>query len=438
MVTIKKTNYYTDYALKSFFKNIPINDDDDFFLIDNDGCETSKFSTYGKIKIIENNHPLNFAENVNQIIDIAIKNKKNLIFLTNDLVFTEDWIKPVLLNSSDISIPSNNQIFQYQSDCGNLKLKVTMDSKDFNENYDLLNDIVKKHKKKFKPNQKFQTLLMPFSCFKIPYDILKHKGFMRNIIIKHPKYSNEVMVNIVTAYEKNELLNSIVSKVQKISSNIKSIINTINNKKSDISYGMPKKILYGEKFIVENLNEFEFEISADSFFQTNSIQALKMYEHIKSESKLTGDEIIYDFYCGTGTISIFLSKAAKKVYGFEIVESAINDAKKNAKKNNVKNCEFYCSDLSKMTLEHTSIIENNACDVLVIDPPRAGVHPKTLKQIIKLNPKKIIYASCNPSTQSRDVRELINSNYIMGCVQPIDMFPHTHHIECVITLDKKI
>ena len=142
-----------------------------------------------------------------------------------------------------------------------------------------------------------------------PYDILKHKGFMRNIIIKHPKYSNEVMVNIVTAYEKNELLNSIVSKVQKISSNIKSIINTINNKKSDISYGMPKKILYGEKFIVENLNEFEFEISADSFFQTNSIQALKMYEHIKSESKLTGHEIIYDFYCGTGTISIFLSKA---------------------------------------------------------------------------------------------------------------------------------
>ena len=178
MVTVKNTNYYTDYALKSFFKNTPINDDDDFFLIDNDGCETSKFSTYGKIKIIKNNHPLNFAENVNQIIDIAIKNKKDLIFLTNDLVFTEDWIKPVLLNSSDISIPSNNQIFQYQSDCGNLKLKVTMDSKDFNENYDLLNDIVKKHKKKFKPNQKFQTLLMPFSCFKIPYDILKQVGYL--------------------------------------------------------------------------------------------------------------------------------------------------------------------------------------------------------------------------------------------------------------------
>ena len=178
MVTVKNTNYYTDYALKSFFKNTPINDDDDFFLIDNDGCETDRFSTYGKIKIIKNINPLNFAENVNQIIDIAIKNKKDLIFLTNDLVFTEDWIKPVLLNSSSISIPSNNQIFQYQSDCGNLKLKVTMNSNDFNENYKLLNDIAKKHKKKFNPNQKFQTLLMPFSCFKIPYKILNEVGHL--------------------------------------------------------------------------------------------------------------------------------------------------------------------------------------------------------------------------------------------------------------------
>ena len=178
MVTIKNTNSYTDFALKSFFQNTQINNNDDFLLIDNDGCETDKFSTYGKIKIIKNNYPLNFAENVNQIIDIAIKNKKDLIFLTNDLVFTKDWIKPILLNSSSISIPSNNQIFQYQSDCGNLKLKITMDSSNFNENYELLNDIATKHKKKFNPNQKFQTLLMPFSCFKIPYDILNQVGHL--------------------------------------------------------------------------------------------------------------------------------------------------------------------------------------------------------------------------------------------------------------------
>ena len=269
-----------------------------------------------------------------------------------------------------------------------------------------------------------------------PYDIINHKGFIRNIIIKHPKYSDQVMINIVTAYQEDQLLIPIVSKLKKISPNIKSIINTINNKKSDSSYGMPQKLLYGENFIVEYLNEFEFEISADSFFQTNSMQALKMYEHVRNECNLNGTEIVYDFYCGTGTISIFIAKNAKNVYGFEIVESAIKDAKKNALKNKIENTEFYCGDLSKMLTNYSKIIKKNPCDILILDPPRAGLHPKTLKEILKINPKKIIYVSCNPTTQARDVREFINSNYIMGTVQPIDMFPHTHHIECVITLDK--
>ena len=270
-----------------------------------------------------------------------------------------------------------------------------------------------------------------------PYDIINHTGFIRNIVIKHPKHSDQVMINIITAYKEDEVLMPIISKLKKLSPNIKSIINTINDKKSDSAYGMPQNLLYGENFIVEYLNEFEFEISADSFFQTNSIQALNMYEYVRDECNLSGSEIIYDFYCGTGTISIFVAKNAKKVYGFEIVESAIKDAKKNALKNKVKNTEFYCGDLSKMLQNYSEIIEKNPCDVLILDPPRAGLHPKTLKEVLKINPKKIIYVSCNPTTQARDVRELINSNYIMGKVQPIDMFPHTHHIECVITLDKK-
>ena len=270
-----------------------------------------------------------------------------------------------------------------------------------------------------------------------PYDIINHTGFMRNVVIKHPKYSDQVMINIITAYKQDELLIPIVSKLKKISPNIKSIINTINDKKSDSAYGMPQNLLYGKNFIVEYLNEFEFEISADSFFQTNSIQALNMYEYIRNECNLSGSEIVYDFYCGTGTISIFVAKNAKKVYGFEIVESAIKDAKKNALKNKVKNIEFYCGDLSKMLQNYSEIIDKKPCDVIILDPPRAGLHPKTLKEVLKINPKKIIYASCNPTTQARDIRELINSNYIMGKVQPIDMFPHTHHIECVITLDKK-
>ena len=269
-----------------------------------------------------------------------------------------------------------------------------------------------------------------------PYDIINHVGFIRNIIIKHPKFSNEVMINIVTSYENIELLMPIVNKLIELSDNIKSIINTINTKKSDSAYGMPQKLLYGKKFISEYLNELEFEISADSFFQTNSTQALKMYEYVRNQCNLTGTEIVYDFYCGTGSISIFIAKNAKKVFGFEIVESAIKDAKKNALKNNVLNTEFYCGDLSKMLENYKEIIKKNPCDVLILDPPRAGLHPKTLKEVLKINPKKIIYVSCNPTTQARDVREFINSNYIMGMVQPIDMFPHTHHIECVITLDR--
>jgi len=270
-----------------------------------------------------------------------------------------------------------------------------------------------------------------------PYDIINHKGFLRNIIIKHPKFSNEVMVNIVTAYKDEDALAPLVQSIKNISKNIKSIINTINNKKSDVSYGEPKNILFGNDYIYEILDNYKFKISADSFFQTNSMQALEMYQHIKNECKLTGQEIIYDFYCGTGTISIFVAKHAKDVFGFEIVESAICDAKENAKLNNINNTHFYCGDLSKMLTEYKQIINKNPCDVLILDPPRAGLHPKTLKEIIAIDAKKIIYASCNPTTQARDVRELINSNYIIGCVQPIDMFPHTHHIECVITLDKK-
>jgi len=270
-----------------------------------------------------------------------------------------------------------------------------------------------------------------------PYDIINHTGFIRNVVIKHPKYSDQVMINIITAYKQDEFLMPIVSKLKKISPNIKSIINTINDKKSDSAYGMPQNLLYGENFIVEHLNEFKFEISADSFFQTNSIQALNMYKYVRAECNLSNSEIVYDFYCGTGTISIFVAKNARKVYGFEIVESAIKDAKKNALNNKVENIEFYCGDLSKMLQNYSKLIEENPCDVLILDPPRAGLHPKTLKEILKINPTKIIYVSCNPTTQARDVREFINSNYIMGKVQPIDMFPHTHHIECVITLDKK-
>ena len=177
VVTLKNSNFYTTYALESFFKSTKLENEDEFFLIDNDGCEVKKFSEYEKVKIIKNKRPLNFAENINQIIEIAKKNKKDLIFLTNDIIFTKNWIEPLLKKSLSLSIPSNNQVFPYQSNCGNLKLKPTMNFNDFGEKYQLLEDIVSEHKKRFKPDQKFQTLLMPFYCFKIPYKILIDVGY---------------------------------------------------------------------------------------------------------------------------------------------------------------------------------------------------------------------------------------------------------------------
>ena len=183
MVTVQRSNTYTNYALESFFSSTEINQDDEFLLIDNDGCELRKFSIYKKIKIIKNQFPLSFAENVNQAIGQAIKSKKNLIFLNNDIIFTKNWVKPLQMDSKNISLPVNNQLFPYQSDCGKLKLKPTMNLKDFNENYILLNDIVEKHKKKFKTHKQFQALLMPFFCFKIPYPILNEVGYFDKIFI---------------------------------------------------------------------------------------------------------------------------------------------------------------------------------------------------------------------------------------------------------------
>ena len=183
MVTLKSSHHYTNYAIDSFFKNTELNNGDEFLLIDNDGCELDKFSNYKKIKIIKNKFPMSFAKNVNQSINYALKNKKDLIFLNNDIIFTKNWVQSLNLNSQNISIPVSNQMFSYESDCGNLKLKPTMNLNDFNENYVLLDEIVKKHIKKYELQQKAQGLLMPFFCFKIPYQILDEVGKFDEIFV---------------------------------------------------------------------------------------------------------------------------------------------------------------------------------------------------------------------------------------------------------------
>jgi len=208
MVTLKSSNFYTSYAITSFFENTNLGGDDEFLLINNDKCEIKKNFVYEKINVIENKKPLSFGQNVNQAIKLAINKKKDLIFLNNDIIFTKDWFHPLHSNNNNISIPVNNQLFQYESNCGKLKLRMTMNLDEFDENYNLLNDIVKKHKKKYKPDQKFQTLLMPFFCFKIPLKILSDIGYFDESFVDGGEDIDYRIRCAFKGYEVNFLLDS--------------------------------------------------------------------------------------------------------------------------------------------------------------------------------------------------------------------------------------
>ena len=194
--------------------------------------------------------------------------------------------------------------------------------------------------------------------------------------------------------------------------------------------------MYGENFIQEIINGLTFNISANSFFQTNTKQTENLYSMILDESNLTGNEVVYDLYCGTGTIGISMAKYVKQVYGFEINESAVKDAIENAKINNIDNIKFFKGDLQNIFRVNLDTEKIEKPNIIIIDPPRAGMHKKTILDIIEKKPKKLIYISCNPGTQARDIKELSQNNYELKKVLPLDMFPHTPHVENIAILEK--
>jgi 23S rRNA (uracil1939-C5)-methyltransferase len=196
-------------------------------------------------------------------------------------------------------------------------------------------------------------------------------------------------------------------------------------------------VLYGNEYIFEKLGEYKFMISADSFFQTNTHQAEKLYDIVLKETELTGKEIVYDLFCGTGSISLYVSKHAKMVYGFELVMSSVQDAMQNAVNNKVKNAWFFSGNLENIFRENPEAKDLNLPDVVIVDPPRAGLHKNTIEDILEKSPKRIVYVSCNPATQARDVELLCNEKYELTKLHPVDMFPHTPHIENVATLVRK-
>lgn len=262
------------------------------------------------------------------------------------------------------------------------------------------------------------------------YDFKKQEGWLRNLIIRIST-QQEVMVNLIVHHERPELF-LLLDTLAAEFSEITSLNYTINPKKNDTIYDLDVVCYKGKDHIEEKLEDFRFKISPKSFFQTNTRQGERLYQITREFAGLTGNEVVYDLYCGTGSIGIFLSKGAKKVIGIEVVEDAIEDAKINASWNNLNHCDFYAGDAANMATDEFFEAHGKP-DVIITDPPRAGMHEKLVQQLLKMRAPKVVYVSCNPATQARDL-QLLDEAYEVTRVRPVDMFPHTHHIENVVLL----
>ncbi len=261
------------------------------------------------------------------------------------------------------------------------------------------------------------------------YNEEKHKGDLRHIMVRYGAVSGEVMVVLVT--RTNELPNKskIVEEITAAIPEVKSIVQNINSKKTNVILGEQTKVLWGEEVIYDSIGDIKFAISARSFYQVNPEQTKVLYDKALEYAGLNGNETVIDAYCGIGTISLFLAQKAGKVYGVEIVPEAIEDAKRNAALNGISNVEFAVGEAE--TVIPNWYKEGVQADVLVVDPPRKGCDEKLLQTILDMKPKKVVYVSCNPATLARDLRILEDGGYKTVEAQPVDMFPHTTHVECV-------
>ena len=266
------------------------------------------------------------------------------------------------------------------------------------------------------------------------YSTKTHEGFLRNLVVKQSRHSDDLMVNLVTSSENGELLQNYKEMLLSEIPQITTIVNNINLKKASVATGDYEKLLYGSGFIYDVIGKYKFRISANSFFQTNTLQAEKLYQTALNFAEMNGDEIVYDLYSGAGTISIFISNYCKEVYAFESVESAISDAEENAKLNNINNVHFITSDLYKSFLPFVEEKKLSKPHLIILDPPRNGMHKNAVNDVINLKPKKIVYISCKPTTQVRDIKLFTEAGYKLIKIKPVDMFPHTYHIENVALL----
>ena len=264
------------------------------------------------------------------------------------------------------------------------------------------------------------------------YGLKTHEGFWRFLTIRYSVAFDEWMVNLVTSEERPEIVGPIAENLSRRMNRIKTVVNNITKKKASIAVGDHEVVLTGDGRIYDTIGPFTFRISSNSFFQTNSRAAEKLYDKVLDYAELTGNETVLDLYSGTGTIPIFLAKSVRSVTGIEMSRSAVRDARRNCEENEVTNCLFICGDIR----EKLSATKTTKPDVLIIDPPRAGMHQAVLAQVLSLSPEKIIYISCNPATMARDIGRMLQ-DYQLVEIQPVDMFPNTYHIESVSKLRRR-
>jgi 23S rRNA (uracil1939-C5)-methyltransferase len=267
------------------------------------------------------------------------------------------------------------------------------------------------------------------------YDIKNHQGFVRTMQLRICT-TGEVMVNIVFGQEDKEKRERLLDFVLQKFPGVTTLLYTINPKWNDSLSDLEPVAYHGKGYVIERLEEFELKIGPTSFFQTNTRQGEQLYKVAREFAELTGNEIVYDLYCGTGSIGIFLSKKAKRIIGVEMIQAAVHDARENAALNNLSlSTEFYSGDVIDICSDEF-FVQHGKADVIVTDPPRAGMHQQLVKKIIDIAAPVVVYVSCNPATQARDLRQL-DEKYAVTKIQPVDMFPHTHHIENVVQLKLK-
>ncbi len=264
------------------------------------------------------------------------------------------------------------------------------------------------------------------------WDTRRHTGLLRHLVIREGKLTGDRMVNLVTARCDDEVNRFAADLLRAPELEVSTFVNTVNDTPAQTALGNVSHVIFGPGKIRERIGAFEFEIGPQSFFQTNTLQAARLYEVARDLADLKQADVVYDLYCGAGTIALFLSGHVSKVVGIEISREAVRDAEENAARNGVTNCAFRAGDAARI-VDADFVAREGQPDVVVVDPPRAGLHPRVVKHLLSFRPQRLVYVSCNPQTQARDLSALAGA-YRVDAVQPVDMFPQTHHTESVARL----